>query len=195
MADQLCTPEDLASLLQMDLDRATAELLIEMGTAVVQDAAGMRIVEVIDDPFTVFPDTDVRTHWLQLPEIPVTEVKDVTVNGVAVTDYTLVRGRLWRRTGWLSIGTTYRGQPVEVSGLSSHGYPEGSQDLQLARGSVLSIIKGAYDNPIGASSEAIDDYKVTYADLEAQMAAAPHLAQSLRTKYGRRNRSIRMTTA
>ena len=194
MADQLCTSADLASLLQQAVDPATATLLIELGTAVVQDAAGMRIVEVLDDEFFVYPDVDVRTHWLQLPELPVSEVSSVTVNGVPVTDYTLVRGRLWRRTGWLSIGSVYRGQPVTVAGIYSHGYPAGSQDLQLARGAVLSIIKGAYVNPSGASSEAIDDYKVTYADLEAQMEAAPNLKQVLRTKYGRRNRSIRMTT-
>ena len=46
MADMLATPEDLAALLQQDVDRATATLLIESATALVQATVGQRIVRV-----------------------------------------------------------------------------------------------------------------------------------------------------
>lgn len=44
MADQLCTPEELATFLDQDLITVKASLAIEVATAVVQSLVGERIV-------------------------------------------------------------------------------------------------------------------------------------------------------
>jgi len=189
MADQLATPADLASLLQQDVDTATATLLLECATAVVQEAAGgQRLLEVVGDTANL---TGLTDSWLDLPQIPVTAVISVTLDGVAVAAGTPGSGgltyrrrgnRLWRGGGW----QTYCGEPSDVVVVHTHGYAVGAQQLQLARSSVLSLAKPYYPNPSGASSESIDDYSVTYAAMSAQMEATPIVKAALRKTYGRR---------
>lgn len=195
MADQLCTPEDLASALQSDLDLATATLWIEAATAVVQQAAGnQRIVRVTDDTVNL---TGLTSPWLDLPQIPAVSVASVTLDGTALTavsaggsvyGYRLRGDRLWRTNGW----QTYVGEPSEVIPVYTHGYAAGSQDLQLGRGAVISISKVAYVNPRGAVSEKIDDYAVAYEKAAVAMQAMPNLAAALRNKYGRRGGFARL---
>lgn len=213
MADQLATPADLASLVQGDVDTSTATLLIEMATAVVQQAAGgQRIVQVVGDVLTMGCYSD---SWLDLPQIPVTAVASVVLDGTLLTagaDYKVVGNKIFRRTGWQS-NTGYPwdwqyggnwppgalippGYPVQepssVVVTYTHGYAAGSQDLQLGRGAALSLAKGGYSNPSGASSESIDDYSISFDAMSAQMDAAPHLQAALAKKYGRRAGLIRI---
>ena len=56
VADQLCEPEDLASLLEMDLDSYKANMLVECATAVVQ--------AVLADPAEVIAGSGVRATVL-----------------------------------------------------------------------------------------------------------------------------------
>jgi len=195
MADQLATLQDLADALQIplaDLPTGTGTLLLEVGTAVVQEAAGnQRIVQVVDDPFELLGTTD---SWLDLPQIPVTAVSSVTLDGTALTvgiestNYKRRGSRLWRTDGW----QTYVGQPSDVAGVYTHGYAAGSQDLQLARGAVLSLAKGQFTNASGVQSESIDDYNVTYQAMSASLEASPYLKAALRRKYGRRGALVRL---
>lgn len=210
MADQLATPTDLAALLQSDVDTSTATLLIEMATAIVQQACGgQRIVQVVGDVLTMGCYSD---SWLDLPQIPVTAVASVVLDGVTLTantDYKLIGNRIWRRYGWqANLGypwdwsyswahaTIPPGYPVQepstVVVTCTHGYAAGSQDLQLARSAVLSLARSGYSNPSGASSESIDDYSVTFDAMVAQMDAAPHLKAALNKKYGRRVGLVRI---
>ena len=46
MADQLCTPTDLAGLLDQDLDTFRATLVIDAATALVQSLVGQRIAQI-----------------------------------------------------------------------------------------------------------------------------------------------------
>lgn len=181
MADQLCTPEDLASLLQKDLDAYQATMLIECSTAVVQEAAGnQRIVQVEDDPGELMGTTDA---WLQLPQIPVTEVSDVEIDGEALTlgtDFKRFGSRLWRRCGWAACWT----EPSAITFTYTHGYAEGAQELQLARNAALSLVRSLIDNPTGASREAIDDYSVSYDAMAEAMQANENLRAALRRRYG-----------
>ena len=191
MADRLCAPEDLASLLEKDLDAYKAIMLIECGTAVVQTAAGdQRIVLVTDDTFEVMGTSD---SFLQLPQRPVSAVADVTIDGDAVTagtawgNYKRFGSRLYRACGWASCWS----QPSTIAGTYTHGYdvsaPDPSdwpQDVQLARGAVLGLIRGLFDNPTGVSREAIDDYQVAYETMSAAMDANPNLQAALRRRYG-----------
>lgn len=197
MADQLITLQELADILQIplaDLPTATGNLLINAGTAVVQEAAGnQRLVQVVDDPFEMIGLTD---SWLNLPQIPVTAVGPVNLDGTLLTVGTLdpthykLRGnRLWRTCGW----QTYVGQPSDVDGLYTHGFPVGSQNLELARNAVMSLAKTVVTNAGGVSSESIDDYTVTYNAMSAQMEASPYTKAALRRKYGRRAGLVRVS--
>ncbi len=194
MADQLATPEDLASLLQQDLDASTANLVIEAATAIVQEAAGQRIVQVVGDTASLIGTTD---SWLNLPQIPVTAVTSVTLDGALLssgvpgsggTTYRLKGNRLWRGDGW----QTYCGEPSDVDVVYTHGYATGAQQLQLARGVTLSLAKTAYANPSGATREAIDDYQVAYEAAAAALEASPNLKAALRRQYGRRAGLVRI---
>lgn len=191
MADQLCTPEDLAALLQQDLDLATATVVIEAATAVVQAAAGQRIVEVVDDEITLLGTTDA---WLDLPQRPVTAVTSVELDGTALTEgtatgnYRRFGARLWRGCGWATCWT----EPSTVVVVDTHGYPTGDQGLQLARSATLGISRTVYANPAGITREALDDYSVAYEAAAAAMDASPHLVGALRRQYGRRAGLVRI---
>lgn len=195
MADQLATPSDLASLLQQDVDTASATLAVEVCTAVVQAAAdGQRILRVVGEVATV---TGTAERWLRLPQWPVVSVSSVTLDGLALTagvpgsgvaTYRLVGNRLWRGCGW----QTYCGEPSTVGFTYTYGYVTGDQQLQLARGAVLSLGRGLFVNPSGAASEKIDDYAVTYAAAEAALEASPALKKAIRKQYGPRARMVRI---
>lgn len=194
MADQLCTPADLASLLQKDLDASTATLIVEASTAVVQEAAGLqRILEVAGDTADFIGTTDA---WLDLPQIPVTAVTSVTLDGSAVATGTLSGGgnykrfgnRLYRRDGWQLLC----GIPSEVVVVYTHGYPANHQRLQLARSAVLGLARTVYDNPGGRTRLSIDDYTEAYEAAQAAMSANPPLRAALRRQYGRRGGLVRI---
>lgn len=185
MADQLASPEDLASLIQQtDLDRATCELVIEAATAVIQAITGQRIVLVEDDEVEV-PAPVGTSLWL--PQRPIVAVSSVTLDGVALTEgtssgaYRRALSGLWRECGWAS-----RCGPTLATVVYSHGYAAGDQRLQLARSAVLSLAKGAFVNPDGVFSEKIDDYSVAYERSAAALEASPFLCTALRKQYGQK---------
>lgn len=192
MADTLATAADLAAVLQVDvadIPSATATLLLECATAVVQQAAGgQRIIQVVGDTAELLGTTD---SWLDLPQIPVTAVTSVVLDGVtltagtaasATTTYRLVGNRLWRYDGWQN----YVGVPSDVVVVYTHGYAAGAQQLQLGRNACLSLAKAGFTNPSGVSSESIDDYSLTYNTMSASMEASPYLQAAIRKAYGRR---------
>ncbi len=185
MADQLATPQDLASLLQKDLDAATATLLVEISTAAVQATVGQRLVQVADDSIVLLGDTG---SWLVLPQRPVTAVTSVTLDGAAVTDWVRFGARLFRRDGWAACAS----EPSTVEVVCSHGYPPGAQELQLARGACLSIIRDWYDNPSSTTSVKIDDYAETFSAMAATLEASPYLRAALRRQYGQRGGLVRI---
>lgn len=207
--DQLADPDDLATLLERDdINAAKAAILVEIATAIVQEAAGnQRILEVVDDTIALLGNTD---SWLDLPQTPVTAVASVSLDGNVLTpgsDYKVFGNRIWRRFGWQANWGQwdhpypYRRllydwwPPNEPSGLVviyTHGYPANHQRLQLARGAVLGMCQGAYGNPQGLRSESIDDYSATYGALSAQLEASPYLAKALRRQYGRRGGLVRV---
>lgn len=196
MADTLASPSDLASFLQEDVDTATATLLMETATGIIQATVGQRIVQVIDDVVVLDLEACDRSLWLDLPQRPVTAVSAVMVGATAVPsgDYAvqLSRGRLWRRTGWKLATTMSWLAPSTVTVTYTHGYPAGDQRLQAARQAALSLASSAYANPSGATREQIDDYQVAYEAMSARMDAAPALQTLLRRRYGRPAGSVQL---
>lgn len=198
MADQLATLSDLAAhpaLAGQTIADATATLLLECATAVVQEAAdGQRIVQVVGDTLSL---TGLSGSWLDLPQIPVTAVASVTLDGVTLTagaagsggsTYRLRGDRLWRGTGWQS----HFGEPSDVAVVCTHGYPAGSQSLQLARSSVLALVVGVLGTPNGATQVRIDDYAATYDAMTVQMQASPTLRAAIKRTYARRAGIVRI---
>lgn len=178
MADQLATPEDLAALLQQDLDRSTAELLLECATAIVQQACGQRIMRATST--IILAGTHER--WLYLPQRPVVSVATVTLAGteLAAEDWQLSGHWLYRANGWIDVGTALSVVEVEYT----HGYDEGDQRLQLARAATLALAAGPYHNPTGSTREQIGDYSVAYEATAARLDASPHLRLALMREYG-----------
>ncbi len=177
MADQLATPEDLASLLQQDLDAATANLLLELATAKVQRAAGgQRILAATST--AVLP--GIESYWLMPPQMPVRSVSLVVLDGTTVTDWSLRGQQIWRAAGWMQSYSP----PTEVKVTYAHGLPAGSQDLQLAREATLSLARMGYGNPGGVASEAIDDYRVSYAEADARMQMTTVMREAIAAQYG-----------
>lgn len=204
MADQLASPSDLASLLQTDVDTASATLAIEVATSVVQAAAGQRLVLVTDDSETVYGGTD---RVLALSQRPVVSITSVTFNGTLLTQGTacgtwrITPGGLWRDLGWSEcswvggswVDRSWGGAPAPATVVVyTHGYAAGAQELQLARGATLSIARGLFGNPTGATSEKIDDYSVAYAEAAAALDASPGLAARLRKQYGTKAGMVRI---
>ena len=153
------TAADLASLLQVAaVDTSTADLLLDLATAAIQEHLRQDILAVTGDTFTVeSPDGP----WLTLPQRPVTNVNSVAVNGNTVTDYSKIGDRLYRVYGWRwpSVDTI---PPLAIYGLKStvtvdydHGY---ATIPDIIRATCLRVAARAYSNPSGYIREQVDDY-------------------------------------
>jgi hypothetical protein len=197
VADQLASPSDLASLLQRDVDTASATLAVEIGTAVVQAACGgRRIVRVVGDSEEVWGGND---RVLRLKNAPIVSVASVTYGGSTLTQGTAsgtwrrARYGIWRDLGW----TECSAEPSPVTVVYTHGFdPAGSdadkQALQLGRGAVLSLARGLFENGSGVVREQIDDYAVAYSEAQAALDASPGLKGLLRKQYGPKARMVRV---
>lgn len=186
MADQLATPQDLASLLQLDYtsltagQQATMQMLVELATAKVQRAAGgQRIVDVADTAVIDVDPSDCD-QYLALPQHPVRSVTGVEIEGTPVTDWRLSKQMLWRPAGWRASCS----RPTQVTVAYTHGYSAESPWLQLARDACLSLARLGYGNPDGVTSEAIDDHRVSYAEADARMQMTEHMRQAIADAYG-----------
>lgn len=192
MPDMLATAEDLALLMQdTGLDEELATLLLELSTGEVQAVTGQRLVEVEDDEIELF---SYKSAWLDLPERPVTDITSITIDGgdelVAGTDYKRPArsATLWRSCGWAECRT----EPSIIAVTYSHGYAADDQRLQFARSATLGISKMAAANPSAAVEEAIDDYRIRFAEAVAwAMEQSPYLAKRLQFTYGARAGLVR----
>jgi hypothetical protein len=188
MADQLATPQDLASFLQLGAyasltaaKQATIVMLVELATSKVQRAAGgQRILEATSTGTVIDLPPGYDDQYVPLPQRPVRSVASVLLNGTAVTDFYVRSHSLWRLSGW----TGWSSVPPQITTTYGHGHPAGSQALQFARTTVMELARGGWGNPLGQTSKAIDDYRVTYAEADARMVLPQPTVEALAQQYG-----------
>jgi hypothetical protein len=187
VADQLVTPSELASFLQLtyaDLtaaQQATMAMLVQLSTGKIQAACGQRLIEATNT-FVIDVEWGSRSPWLDLPQRPIRSVASVEIDGTVYTDWLLRSQRLWRLGGW-GLNASAPSQVTVAD--CAHGYPTGAQFLQLARDMCLALAAAGYGNPGGSvASEQIDDYRVTYAEADSRMQVTPGMRDMLRDQYG-----------
>lgn len=128
------------------------DAMLEAATDAIRDAAGSAISRVIST-VTLEGDQGKRLH---LPAGPVHAVSAVSIDGVAVTDWRLVSGSLWRSHGWAGC------EPSLVEVTYDHGYDPVPADIvglvcDFATAGILNAGEGTHAGLTG-DSERIDDY-------------------------------------
>lgn len=147
------TPEDLELLLGHSLAEGRAELLLDLASGEIRTHLGQYVSLVEDDVLVR------RGTWdseLRLPEQPVTDVSAVEVDGTALTagQYVSLPG------GVVQAG--FGGNGVTVRITYTHGFADGSPQLEVCRAVALEAAAAAAENPTGVVSETIDGYSVSY---------------------------------
>ena len=151
MSIQYATPSELASFLKQDVDTSTATLALQVASQLFVDAAHTRW----ESNSTTYSQPGVNAYEIVLPNSPVIAVSAVRIAGIAVTDYTVIAGAVYRR---LAFGNWWRFPPDLVEVDYTYGYTVIPDDV---KGAVLETAGTAYTNPVAATvSEQIDDYVV-----------------------------------
>lgn len=186
----LCTAPELASYLQRDLDTATANLAIAVGSAIVRRYARRHFTTNTWTGVTLAVQWSPRSgYFVALPQRPVVSVASILVNGTAVVwtlDQLNARAVL---TGWLP-------SPL-VQGVADQAvvtYTSGaSSPPDDVKGVALSVAGRQYDNPTGLRAESIDDYSGTHAGADDDLAGLSLLAgeRHILDAYRRRSASVR----
>lgn len=165
-------------------NHALIDALLNAASEAIRDAAGSPISEVTS---TVVLD-GVQGFRLALPSSPVTSVTAVSVDGEAVTDYTVHGGILRRSAGWGPGCYGTAPDPVEVT--YTHGYAEVPADIvNLVCMFVAAGLAEAADGArAGITNEKIDDYSVGYAQGSEAVASAMEIPERtrrmLRARFG-----------
>ena len=183
------TPADLATYLQRGTfdasEEVSAQLALDIASAVVVERTGQTFVAVADDTVTL------DTHYgedVRLPQRPVTAVTAVTTRNRGETTSTSrtvnadyeVRGD---RLRWVGIGYW----PYEVTVTYSHGYAAIPDDV---KGATLAVAAEIFDNPEGLSRSALDDDTAQHE--WAEDSPAERMLKLVARKYGRKPVSVRL---
>lgn len=140
--------DQLAALMQQDLDTATAELARTMATGRLRAATRQRLLLVEDDTVELHAGQE----WLELPERPVVSVAEVA--GYATDAWELKGGRI-RLTGAAA-------WPEFVTVTYTHGYASDEVPDDL-REVALNVATRIMLNPADHRQEASGGYSASYA--------------------------------
>ncbi|MFE5544565.1 hypothetical protein ACFQ71_12185 [Streptomyces sp. NPDC056534] len=144
-------------------EETIVDTYLDVASTAVREAAGTPISQATS---TVTVEGE-PGQWLTLPGQPVTAVTAVLLDGVPVTDWRLVSGRLWRAGSWTS-GCG----PSLVDVTQTHGLavvPADIVDLvcRMTAGALKAQRAEADGSGLAAdkviTSERLGDYAVTYA--------------------------------
>lgn len=150
--DPLASAEELASYLQNDLDRATADLLLAGASAMIRDECGWPIS--LQEGATLVADST-GSRLLLLPTLNLLTVAEVRVDGVALdTDqYTWsATGAVYRGAGWPA-----KFRSVEVD--CDHGYDPSPDSVKLV---ALEVASRGYANPERVASRGVGGVSVSF---------------------------------
>lgn len=169
---------------------ALAGVMLGVASSLVREAAGSPVAS--HSATVTFYATE-RDPYLEIPTRPVTAVSAVAIDGESVTDYKLVDGSLWRRSGWF----THEPAQVEVS--LTCGLPEVPASIvQLVCDLAILGMDTATDGAVDprAVTESIDDYSVTFtqgaSDVASAMTIPTATRSALRARFGGGVGSTRM---
>jgi hypothetical protein len=170
------TEAELASYLKQDVDTSTATLALTIASDLFADRANTRF-EVNTATYSV-PSTDGTANYrIHLPHTPVVAVSAVRINGVAITDFTLIGDTLYRLVGF---GYQWAFPPDLVEVDYSHGKATVPDKV---KGAVLETAGAIYSSPdITVAAELIDDYSAKFAPNAGGFQLSPS-AQSLADWY------------
>lgn len=192
MIDPLATLDDLSLRgADIDTDPGKASAMLDAASAAIRDAAGS-LISLAESTITLVGDTD---EYLTLPGV-VRSVDTVTLDGDAITDWTLAGNQLWRCGGWqpCRYGTS-RNQPSTISVTYTHGFDEVPADIvdlccDLAYAGMLS--SGPSDPRL--ASAAVDDARFTYNTGEDASASVFELPERTKQMLRRRFSSQALVT-
>lgn len=164
-------------------DTELVAMMLAVSSSVIREAAGSTISQATSTVSVLAPEG----RWLTLPG-PVTAVASVLIDGVAVADWKLVGGMLWRRCGWRN----WCGEPVDVTVEFTHGYAVVPADIvNLCVDLVKLGLDGVDDEPVAAGvvavSSTIDDYteRIQYAEKARTLLELPDLTKAwLASRFG-----------
>lgn len=156
------------------------ETYLAVASSIVRDAAGSPISEEIST-ISLEGGAEQRLH---LPGQPVTAVSNVSVDGLAVTDYRLTNGALWRSQGW-----QHGCDPSAVELTMTHGLATVPADIvdMVCRMAAQSLVafRGGDIAPRQVDAERIGDYSVEYADSETgTMSLTDYQRNRLAARFG-----------
>lgn len=167
------TPTDLATLLQKDVDTASAQLALDKASELFSRHAATWWTPTS----TTYQTAGLGWTELYLPFRPINSITQVRVAGVVVTDYTRIKMVLYRLLGW-GVPGRYPPDLIEVDLV--HGYSTVPDDV---KGVVLDMAASAYQSPDNTvAGESIDDYTVKFTDVGGIMLteSAAQLAERYR---------------
>lgn len=179
--EPLATVADLSARGITITPELTATTLLASVSAAVREAAGVPISQTVSDVTLMGS----REQWLPLPFSPVTTVADVSISGVAVTDFLLADGRLWRSNGWQAAYP-----PSLVTLTVTHGYAVVPADIvtlvcAFVAAGAHAINEGVATNR-GVSSERVDDYQISFTRGEDEVVDMTELPERTRAMLRRR---------
>lgn len=143
--------DDLRLYLRLPtIDATAADLLLEFAATAIRTHLGQVVDEVADETITLYGN---GSDLLLLPELPVTAVSAVVVDGVTLTETT---DYMWRPSGILrrTYGAAWAD---EVSVTYSHGYAAAALPDALRKVSVQAAAR-VWTNPASVTSETIGDW-------------------------------------
>lgn len=160
------SPAQLATFLGFDADEARCTLLLQLVSDAIRATLQQDIDQVVDDVVILTPEHDLRVAFL--PQLPVTEVSLVEQGSNTTNDWRVLdpanyhwsaSGVLTRRGPGARWWSDWSDHCYDLRVTYTHGY-EVVPDALVAV--AIAVAARMYENPIGATAEAIGGYSVSY---------------------------------
>lgn len=180
--DPLATAADLTALGVDTTDGVRVASLLASVSAAVRDAAGCTITSVTA---TVGGLQGSREQWFDIPGWAIRSVDEVLLNGVEVTDYRFIGGKLWRQSGWQP-GRA----PSEVEITYTQGLDNAPADIvklvcTLVAAGLHEASEGMGETR-GLTSTRVDDYAESYARGEDEVVDLTELPERTKESLAKR---------